>query len=256
MSATSMTQLSTEVSPKATARAAGFFWLITFVSGSFSMATYMKIVTSDPAVTAANVLAQQSLFRLSIAMDLLASLTYMAAVLLMYELLKPVSRKVSLMAAGFGFAGCVLSGVSFFFRLAPLSVLGNTRNATAFTAEQAQAMAFTLLKIGEHGSMINFVFFGLHCLLVGYLIVRSTFLPRIVGALMIFAGIGWLTQSLANLLAPEFGRSLQPMIMAPGAIGEATLTLWLLIVGVNVARWKASAVAAADRASPAVPQPA
>ena len=90
-------------------------------------------------------------------------------------------------------------------------------------------------------SNIGFIFFGLHCLLIGCLILKSTFLPRMVGALMVFAGLGWLTLSFSSLLSPPFARNLFPYIMLPGFLGEALLTLWLLVIGVNVQRWKEQA---------------
>ena len=116
-------------------------------------------------------------------------------------------------------------------------VLGGAQYLSAFTEEQLRALAFMFLRLYEQASNIAFAFFGLHCLLVGYLILRSMFLPRIVGALMVCAGLGWLTFSLANLLSPPLARYLVPYIMAPGMLGEASLTLWLLVVGVNVQRW-------------------
>jgi hypothetical protein len=82
------------------------------------------------------------------------------------------------------------------------------------------------------------VFFGCYCLLIGYLIFRSTFLPRILGALMAFGGLGWLT-----FLSPPIASHLSPYNMFPGVLGEGALTLWLLVVGVNVAKWKEQASA-------------
>jgi hypothetical protein len=72
------------------------------------------------------------------------------------------------------------------------------------------------------------VFFGFYCLLIGYLIFRSTFLPRILGVLMAFGGLGWLT-----FLSPPLASHLSPCIFAPGILGEGSLTLWLLVIGVN-----------------------
>jgi hypothetical protein len=83
------------------------------------------------------------------------------------------------------------------------------------------------------------VFFGFYCLLIGYLIFRSTFLPRILGVLMAFAGLGWLT-----FLSPPLANHLSPYIFAPGLLGEGALTLWLLVIGVNEQRWKEQASAA------------
>ena len=80
------------------------------------------------------------------------------------------------------------------------------------------------------------VFFGFYCLLIGYLIFRSTFLPRILGVLMAFAGLGWLT-----FLSPMLANHLSPYIFAPGILGEGALTLWLLAMGVNAERWNEQA---------------
>ena len=89
----------------------------------------------------------------------------------------------------------------------------------------------------------NLIFFGLYCILIGYLIFRSTFLPRVSGVLMAFGGLGWLT-----FLSPPLANSLSPYILAPGILGEGSLTLWLLVMGVNAQRWKEQASAAAVRA--------
>ena len=87
--------------------------------------------------------------------------------------------------------------------------------------------------------MRDLVFFGLHCLLVGYLIFKSTFLPRILGALMTFAGLGWLT-----FLWPPLANDLSPFNLVPGMLGEGLLIVWLLVKGVDVQRWKEQASAA------------
>jgi hypothetical protein len=139
-----------------------------------------------------------------IAANLTATACYAVATVLVYRLLKPVSKSVSLLAALFSFAGCVV-GVLLPFQLLPFRIN-------------------------------PLVFFGLHCLLVGYLIFRSTFLPRVVGALLAFGGLGWLT-----FASPSLAGSLSPYNMLPGVLGETVLSLWLLIAGVNVDKWRAEA---------------
>ncbi|HEV2705469.1 MAG TPA: DUF4386 domain-containing protein [Pyrinomonadaceae bacterium] len=244
-----------EASPRLTARAAGFFWLMTFVLGVYALAGDRLVLWNDAAATAANIVVREPEFRLGTAANLLATVSYLVATVLVYDLLKPLNRNLSLLAAFFSLAGCAISGLSFIFRLAPLLVLGDVPYMSVFTAEQLQAQAHTFLRLGGLAFYISSVFFGLHCLLVGYLIVRSRFLPRFVGGLMIFAGVGWLTMSFANLLAPPFGRSLSPYILLPGMLGEGTLSLWLLIVGVNVRRWKERTDAAWQRRSQRPVQP-
>jgi hypothetical protein len=140
--------------------------------------------------------------KLGFAAGLIAGVCYVAVTLLFYDLFKPVNRSLSLLAASVSLVGIVVG---------PLQVKG----------------------------VHPLVFFGFYCLLIGYLIFRSTFLPRILGALMAFAGLGWLT-----FLSPPLAKYLYPYILAPGIIGEGALTLWLLVIGVNVPRWVEQASAA------------
>jgi len=142
-----------------------------------------------------------------LAANLIAIACYIAVTLLFYDLFKPVNRSLSLLAAFFSLVGCAIGALSA-FHLAPFHIN-------------------------------PLVFFGFYCLLIGYLIFRSTFLPRILGVLMAFAGFGWLT-----FLSPPLANYLSPYNMAPGIIGEGALTLWLLVKGVNEQRWKEQASAA------------
>ena len=240
-----MTERVAETSPRSTARAAGVFWLLTIVMGTFAVTTLDgPVVSGDAATTAANILAHEASLRWSVAGNLIAGACYVAATLFVYVLLKPVNRNLSLLAAFFSLLGCATGALSSLFQLAPLVVLGDAPYLGVFPVEQLQALAYMFLRLTAQASSLGFIFFGLHCLLIGCLILRSTFLPRIVGALMVLAGLGWLTLSFASLLSPPFARNLFPYIMAPGFLGEASLTLWLLVVGVNVQRWQEQASAA------------
>ena len=149
--------------------------------------------------------------RLGVVVNLVSTACYVGATVFAYYLLKSVSRSVSLLAMFFSLVGCAIGALA----------------ALALLAPQAPRVAF--------------LFFGLHCITVGYLIFRSTFLPRAVGALMVFGGLGWLAFSLVTLLSPTLAKSLSPYLMIPGILGEATLTFWLLVKGVNVERWNEQA---------------
>jgi len=215
------------------ARIAGFCWLMTILSGIFALtAGGGIIVAGDPAATAANILAQEGSYRLGTVANLIATAFYVAATLFVYELLKPVNRSLSLLAAFFSLVGCAVGAFSSLFDFAPFVLLKGAEFLTVFTVEQLQALSLVILRIGGQAGNISLVFFGLHCLLVGFLILRSAFLPRTVGALMAFGGLGWLTY-----LWPPLASSLSPYSMAPGIIGEVSLTLWLIVFGVNVQRW-------------------
>jgi hypothetical protein len=245
MSTAVRTEGITESATRFRARTAGFFWLMTFLTSGFAMLGGGRLIVSgDAAATAANLLANESFYRLALTANLVAGACYLAATLLVYELLKPVNWAVSLLAALFSLLGVAVGAVSSLFYFAPLVVQGGAGYLSVFTGEQTQAVALLFLGLGEQAAAISFGFFGVHCLLVGWLISRSTFLPRLVGSLLAFGGLGWLTLSLASLLSPAFARSLVPYISIPGVVGELSLTLWLLVVGVNVPRWNEQAAVA------------
>jgi Domain of unknown function (DUF4386) len=176
-----VTTRAVAASPLFKARAAGVFYLITFLAGVFAL-----FVGG----------------RLGFAAGLIAATSYIAVTLLFYGMFKPVNRGLSLLAALISLMGCAIGPLSMF------------------------------LKLPVPTNNVSLVFFGFYCLLIGYLIFRSTFLPRVVGALMAFAGLGWLT-----FLSAPLANYLYPYVLAPGILGEGSLMLWLLLFGVNAQKW-------------------
>jgi hypothetical protein len=227
-------------SPRFTARMTGLFYLlyVALAQGAI-FARRGLIVSRDPAATATNIMAHQSLYQLGNACDILSIASNVVVVVLFFQLLKWVNGSVSKLAACFGIMGLILMAVGGVFQLAPLPVLRQASYTNAFGTEQLQAQAFLLLNLYNQAYSIALVLFGLFDLLIGYLIFKSTFLPRIVGVLMSVAGVSFLT-----FLAPEFGsRNLQWIVAI--AFGEGVVILWLLVKGVDAERWKEQARAAA-----------
>jgi Domain of unknown function (DUF4386) len=138
--------------------------------------------------------------------NIISTLFYVVVTLLFYGLFKPVSNSLSLLAALLSLTGCVVMSLGLIHITSPISPL---------------------------------VFFGPFCLLIGYLILKSSFLPRVLGVLMVFAGFGWLAY-----LIPAVPHNLNLAIMVLGFLAELSLCLWLLVMGVNVERWKRQASAA------------
>jgi len=233
-----------ETSPRFEARITGAFYLLTILTGIFAQGfvSGSLVVDGDAAATATNILMHKSLFQLGFAVYLIEMACQIAMTALFYDLLKPAGRSVSLLAASLGFAGCVIKTFSRLFFIAPLFILGGAHYLSVFSAEQLQALAFLFLKVNDHGAAIALVFFGFYALLTGYLIVRSTFLPRILGVLSIFGGLGWM-----SFLYQPLGYRLFPYLAALGVLGAALLILWLLVFGVNEQRWREQASAAGDR---------
>ena len=230
-----------ETSTRLKARITGVFYLLTILTGIFAQGfvSGRLVVDGDAAATAANILTHRGLFQLGFAVYLVEMACQIAITALFYGLLKPAGRSVSLLAAFLGLTGCVIKTFSRVFFIAPLFILGGAHYLSVFSLEQLQALALLFLKVNDRGAAMALVFFGFYALLTGYLILRSTFLPRILGAFSVLGGLGWL-----SFLYPPLGYRLFPYIAAFGLLGAAALILWLIVFGVNEQRWteQASAV--------------
>ena len=240
---TAVTERIAEASPRFKARLAGVFYLLTVLSRMF-VEIFVRnrlVVSDDAAATATNILAHEPLWRWGFAGDIISFASYIALTAVLYELFRPVNRSVSLVAAFFSLAASVVQAISSLFHLAPLVLLGGAPSLKAFTAKQLQALALVFLRLRAAACHnIGLVFFGVYLLLAGILILKSTFLPRILGVLMVLAGLGYLP-----FMSPPLVRSLPPYILIFPGVGQISLTLWLLAVGVNEQRWKEQAAAGA-----------
>jgi hypothetical protein len=237
-----MTERTKEASLRLKARITGALYLLTILTGIFSAGyvTGKLVVNGDAAATAANILAHRGLLQLGFAIYLIEMACQVAITALFYDLLKPAGRSVSLVAAFLGLTGCIIKTFSRVFFIAPLFILGGAHYLTVFSVEQLQALALLFLKVNDRGAGVALVFFGFYAILTGYLIIKSTFLPRILGVLSVLGGLGWLT-----FLYPPLGGRLFPFIAIFAILGAASLIFWLLVKGVNEQRWKEQASAAA-----------
>lgn len=219
-------------SPRFAARMAALFYLLYVVlAGLAGFARRGILIGGDAAATATNIMAHQSLYQTGFACDLLSVVSYIIVVVLFYQLLKPVNGTISMLAACFGFMGCVIMAVGGVFQLAPLTALGDASYSRVFRGEQLQVQAYILLKLYNQAYSIALVSFAFFDLLIGYLIFKSKFLPRILGLMMSVAGLAFMT-----FLAPAFGaRNLQRLL--PFALGEMLVILWLLVKAVDAEQW-------------------
>jgi hypothetical protein len=225
------------------ARAAGSLWWLCIVAGMVGfIAGGPLIVANDAAATATNILAKESLFRFGFAADLVSGLSYVGVTAFIYYMLRPVSRSLSLVGAFFGLVGVAIGGASWVIHLAPLLLLHGDQYLTAFTMSQLQALSLAALKLQMQVFPIGMVFFGIQCISIGYLVARSTFLPRTLGVLLAIGGTCYVIVSFANFLAPSVGPHLVPFLMPLALIGEGALGGWLLAKGVNVQRWNKQAL--------------
>ena len=240
MSAAVMTAQLAETSPRLKARITGAFYLVTIVTGVFAQG-YVSgtlVVDGDAAATATNILAHKSLFQLGFAVFLIEMACQIAMTALFYDLLKPAGRSLSLVAAFLGLAGIIIKTFSRVFFIVPLFVLGGAHSLSVFSVEQLQALALLFLKVNDRGAGVALVFFGFYALLTGYLIIRSTFLPRILGVVSVVGGLGWLT-----FLYLPLGHLAFPYVAVFALLGAGALIVWLLVFGVNEQRWMEQASA-------------
>lgn len=215
-------------SPRLMARTAGVLYLIVIAGGSIALSSRSAlIVPGDAAATAGRIAASQAQFRFGIAADLVAGAAYAGVAAILYELLKPVNRSASLFAVLACTVALAVAAANQINGLAALLHLGDP--ATAYAALKLQGQAYQIATI----------FFGFYCLTVGSLFAVSRFVPRLVGALMALAGVSWLVAGFANIAAPDFAAQLSGATLIVSAVGEVSLTLWLVFAGVNAARWHA-----------------
>lgn len=218
-----------EASPRTVARIAGIFYLLDILASLLgdSLAGSTHVVPGQAAPTAANIIAHEPLLRLGVTANLFATACYVAVTVLFSALFKVVKRSLALLVMFTSLMALTIWTFGSLSQLAATLVLRGG-DASGLRADQ-QGLMF--LEWSVQASHIGLVVFGAYCLLIGYLIVKSTFLPRVLGILMVFGGTGLLTY-----LSPALASDLYPCNAAPALVGETSLMLWLLLMGVNVQR--------------------
>jgi hypothetical protein len=222
------------MSPRSLARMAGVCQLLEAITATFGQVIVLGrlVVSGSSAATAANIVGHERLYWCGFASSIVAVILHVTWAFLMYELLRIVNRRLAILAMFIMLMGCAMLAVTGLLYVAPLFILQGGGSLNAFTTEQAQALAAAFLRLNGYAFDIHVVFFGTWCVLTGYLIFKSIFLPRVLGALLVVSGVGWMLY-----LSPPFAVPLFPFIAAASAIGEVPLELWLIVVGLNEARW-------------------
>ena len=247
--------LTTEAEPRARpgrasvqvyARVAGLMYLLIALLAPFAEFFVRKglIVPGDPAATAANIVASESLFRAGFASDLAVFVMEVALAAVLYVLFRPVSRPLALVMAFARLAMATVLGFNLLHMFTGLQLLIGPAYAAAFEPGQLHALAFVFLNAQSDGYKLGMVFFGLHLAVLGYLVYRSGFLPRILGILMMVSALGYLADSFTAFLVPQYAGTLATVVVVTALIGELPLALWLLVKGVNVERWHQRALEA------------
>ena len=229
--------MSIQTSPRRIGRILALLSLVLIITGVFAQGFVANrlIDFSSAATTANNILAHQDLFRWGFTVYLIEMACNVANTALWYFLLRPVNRSIALVAAFIDLAGAIFKTFARVFFIAPLWVLlhAGSPALSGFTSEQVQSLALVLLRVNNTGAGIAVAFFGISILLNGYLIFRSTFLPRWLGVLQMFCGLCWLTYFYPPLGSRMF------MVAAVGSLlNVVVMILWLLIHGVDEGKWR------------------
>jgi hypothetical protein len=221
-----------------TARVAGILTLLIVVLAPFSM-IYIPttlVVPGDAATTANNIMASEGLFRLGMAIDSIIFLIEIVLTVLLYILLKPVNKTLSLMAAFSRLAMTVIQGINLLNYFFVLLLLSGAGYLTVFAPDQLDTLALLFLNAHADAILIWGLFFSLHLFLYGYLVYKSGYIPRLIGVLLIIASLSYLIQGFGNILFPQY----KGVFTSIGFLSsiEIALPLWLLIKGVNVEQWQ------------------
>jgi hypothetical protein len=238
-----MANHAVESSPQTYARIGGALYLLIIVVGGFTegFVRTKLVVPGDVAATARNLISSELLWRITFAGQLTMYVCGVALVLILYVLLRPVNANLALLAAFFNLVSIAIEAVNSLTHLAPLLVLGNADYLKAFDPRQLQAATMLSLELHEYGFAISLTFFAFTLLLLGYLIFKSRYFPKTLGVLLTIGALCYLTNSLALFIAPALEAIIFPAILLPAGLAELSLCLWLMLFGVNVAKWKEQA---------------
>jgi hypothetical protein len=234
-----MTNTLSDLSLNKSAKVAGIGYLIIFVLGIFANFFIFTdlIVKGDATATANNIMANEMLFRVGIVSWIIVLICDIIIAWALYIFLKPVSKSLSLLTAWFRLIYIAIFGITQLNLIFVLILLSGTNYLAVFETNQLQAMALMFLNGHSYGFLIGLVFFGVHLFLISYLILKSNYIPKILGVLLILSSLGYLIDSFANFLLPNYAdyQTIFLLLVAvPGVIGELSLTLWLLIKGTKV----------------------
>lgn len=230
-----------DFNPVLAARLVAALNILSGVGTGYSISVVRKVFArGDPAATAANILASETAVRLGIVAELAALVAFVAGMFLLYEVLKPAGRRLSHFVFILVLMAATVQSLDVLGDTASLVVLNGGTSLAGIPVAQSQALAYVFLTM--HGKVYNtaLFFLGAASLALGFLVRDATFLPRILGPLVMIDGLGYLTAAVALIVSPSFAvHIVPPLPFITALIGEGPLFLWLLVKGVNLERWRA-----------------
>ncbi len=216
------------------AKIAGIGYLVIFITGFFSNFYVLEGIFdyNNPALSFQNLTENMFLFRLGIVGFILMVVFDIILAWALYILLKPVNQSISLLSAWLRLVNGVIFAAALFNLVNILGFVSNSIESA--DAGLIQIFIMTDIQSFNNTWLIGLIFFGIHLAFLGYLIIKSTQIPSFIGWLLLIASAGYITDSFANFLLPEYAEYkniFSAIVILPGIIGELSLTFWLLIKG-------------------------
>ena len=217
----------------ATARTAGLLYVIIIASGLFAeVGVRSRLIESgDPGTTAQNIIDSPMLFRAGLAADIVMFIADVAIAVVLYQLLRPLSQTLSLLAAAFRMTQTAVIGLNLLNMLQAVRIIDDADYLGAFGPSQTDTLALLSLDAHKYGYILGLAFFGTSTLIVSYLALASRQMPRPLGVLLGLAGAGYLIDTFSFFLIPGYDGSASPIVLAPALVAEIWFALWLLTKG-------------------------
>lgn len=228
--------MNTAYSPRTIALIGGIGYLIIFFTGIFANFFVVEglVVKEDATTTFTNIVEQLSLFRVGVLAFVGMVIADLVLTWALYEFFQPTHEQLSLFAAWFRLVNCAVFGVAVFHLFDVLTLAGDAQYSALVSAEYAQAEVMRSFANFNYTWLLGLVFFGVHLLALGFLILWSGFVPKFIGYLLLLAGAGYLADSFAQFVLTnyeDYQHIFALVVIVPGVVGELSLTVWLLIRG-------------------------
>ncbi len=223
-------------SQKRIAKQAGFVYLIVVLAGIFNLAYVPSklIVMDNAATTMNNIVSSETLFRLGILAGIVCYLAFLLLPFILYELLESINKKVAISMVVLAVISVPISLFNLTNKFAVLTLINVPHHLQTFQAAQLQAQIMLYLRYYNNGIQIASLFWGLWLLPFGYLVVKSRFLPKILGIFLMAGCFGYLLNFLGKFLIPYYQETgISGIVALPASIGEIGICLWLLIAGIK-----------------------
>lgn len=234
-----MTWYGKKNSPILYAKIAGVLYLIIIVLGIFAeiFVRSRLFVPEKATATATNIMAFNGLFRVGFIADSVMVLSDVALAVLLYILLRPVNKMLALMAMFFRLIQTAVLSLNLLNYYAAYLILSNKSYTAMFDTTQLHSLVYLFFDLHGHGYDLGLLFFGIHCAILGYLILKSSYFPKILGGLIIAAAAAYLLGSYTRFLFPDYLLFISPIYII-ALVAEVSMCLWLLVKGINLQQWE------------------